>query len=102
MTDAAAPIRDAPARRDTGVRVADVLVPVAVDIAYSYRVPADMSVAPGDFVSVPLGTREVGGIVWETSTLPPGGGSNLKAINAKRDLPNLAEPLRRFVDWIPQ
>ena len=39
-------------------RVVDVLVPVALDQAYSYRVPAGMEVAPGDVVAVPLGPRE--------------------------------------------
>ena len=44
--------------------VADVLVPVAVDIAYSYKIPAGLALAPGDFVTVPLGMREVTGVVW--------------------------------------
>ena len=35
-------------------RVVDVLVPVALDQAYSYRVPDRMEVAPGDLVDVPL------------------------------------------------
>jgi primosomal protein N' len=34
-------------------RVVDVLVPVALDRAYSYRVPETLSLAPGDIVSVP-------------------------------------------------
>ena len=77
--------------------VADVLTPVAVDIAYSYRVPRGMAVAAGDFVLVPLGSREVTGVVWETRKAP---GGNLKSIKAKRDLPPLADPLRQFVDWV--
>ncbi len=77
--------------------VADVLTPVAVDIAYSYRVPRGMTVAAGDFVLVPLGSREVTGVVWETRKAP---GGNLKSIKAKRDLPPLALPLRQFVDWV--
>ena len=32
-------------------RVVDVLVPVALDQAYSYGVPAGMDVAPGDVVA---------------------------------------------------
>ena len=36
-------------------RVVDVLVPVALDRAYSYRVPEELTLAPGDVVSVPLG-----------------------------------------------
>ena len=34
-------------------RVVDVLVPVALNQAYSYRVPDDMTLNPGDVVSVP-------------------------------------------------
>ena len=82
---------------DTEEMVADVLTPVAVDIAYSYRVPRGIAVAAGDFVLVPLGSREVTGVVWETRKAP---GGNLKSIKAKRDLPPLAGPLRQFVDWV--
>ncbi len=78
-------------------QIADVLAPVAVDMAYSYRVPRGMSLAPGDFVTVPLGNREATGVVWEVRQGP---GSNLKAIADKRDLPALSAPLRHFVDWV--
>ena len=40
-------------------RVVDVLVPVALDHTYSYRVPRGMELKPGDVVGVPLGPREV-------------------------------------------
>ena len=80
-----------------GASVADVLTPVAVDTAYSYKIPAGLDLAPGDFVTVPLGTREVTGVVW---SLSDNGGGNLKTIIDKRDLPRLREPLRRFVDWV--
>ena len=86
-----------PGEFDQQDMVADVLTPVAVDIAYSYRVPRGMAVAAGDFVLVPLGSREVTGVVWETRKAP---GGNLKSIKAKRDLPPLAGPLRQFVDWV--
>ena len=48
-------------------RVVDVLVPVALDQAYSYRVPLGLELAPGDLVTVPLGarTRDRGGLVGE-------------------------------------
>jgi primosomal protein N' (replication factor Y) len=78
-------------------RVADVLVPVAVDVAYSYRVPAGMEVAPGDFVDVPLGTRDAVGVVW---AVRPAAGDNLKPIAGRHDLPPLSQRLRDFVDWI--
>ncbi len=81
-----------------GDLVADVLIPVAVDVAYSYRAPAGMALAPGDFVVVPLGARETTGVVWRTRRAP--GGSNLKAVLGKRDTPPLGEPLRQFIDWV--
>jgi primosomal protein N' (replication factor Y) (superfamily II helicase) len=85
--------------RDDSLRptVADVLFPVAVDTAYSYRIPAPLQLAPGDFVVAPLGTRTATGVVWATRV---GGGDNLKSITAKRDWPPLKAPLREFVDWV--
>ena len=51
-------------------RVVDVLVPVALDRAYSYRVPETLSLAPGDIVSVPLGCarRDGGGVGGQSET----------------------------------
>ena len=79
--------------------IADVLIPVAVDTAYSYAVPAGVDLAAGDFVTVPLGTREATGVVWAVRDAP-GGASNLKPVAAKRDLPPLPENLRKFIDWL--
>ena len=45
-------------------RIVDVLVPVAVDTAYSYALPNGLELAAGDVVAVPLGTRETVGVVW--------------------------------------
>ena len=47
-------------------RIVEVLVPVALDHTYSYRVPADLELGPGDLVGVPLGASETLGVVWAT------------------------------------
>jgi primosomal protein N' (replication factor Y) len=78
--------------------VADVLVPVAVDIAYSYKIPRGLELAPGDFVEVPLGNRQATGVVWDVREAPAA--SNLKSILHKRDLPPMGAPLRDFIDWV--
>ena len=78
-------------------QVADVVAPVAVDTAYSYRAPAGLGLAVGDLVDIPLGTRETTGVVWRLRDTP---GSNLKTVSAKRDLPPLRPELLRFVDWV--
>jgi primosomal protein N' (replication factor Y) len=80
-----------------GAAVVDVLVPVAVDTAYSYRAPASLSLEPGTCVRVPLGARQSTGVVW---AIRPDGGDNLKAVAAVRDWPPLGQPLRDFVDWV--
>ncbi|TPQ50736.1 primosomal protein N' [Prosthecomicrobium hirschii] len=81
--------------------VVPVVVPVALDQAYSYRVPRGVTVRPGTIVEVPLGTRAVTGVVWDDE---PGGeavGHNrLKPIAAVHDAPPLGETIRRFVDWV--
>jgi primosomal protein N' (replication factor Y) len=81
-------------------RIVDVLVPVALDQAYSYRVPDGMALAPGDVVTVPLGQRETLGVVWGDGTARPGLHNRLKDIDGKVDVPPLREELRRFVDWV--
>ena len=46
-------------------RFIDVLVPVALDQTYSYRVPDGLALDIGDLVAVPLGARgETMGVVW--------------------------------------
>ena len=41
-----------------------VLLPLPLGGAYDYRVPEGMTLAPGTFVAVPLGSRTVWGVVW--------------------------------------
>ena len=82
-------------------RVVDVLVPVALDQAYSYRVPDELTLAPGDIVSVPLGARVATGVVWAENANPnPRLDNRLKDVEEKLDLPPLKPELRRFVDWV--
>jgi primosomal protein N' (replication factor Y) len=82
-------------------RVVDVLVPVALNQAYSYSVPAGVELAPGDVVCVPLGAREVVGVVWADNANPdPRLHNRLKDIGEKLDVPPLKEELRSFVDWV--
>ena len=80
-------------------RRVSVLLPLPLDGAYDYRVPAEMALAPGDFVAVPLGSRAAIGVVWDT---PPGdvAETKLKPIREKLDAPPLPRELRRFVEWV--
>ena len=84
-------------------RVVDVLVPVALDQAYSYRVPEGAELAPGDIVAVSMGARDCLGVVWADNLAPnPRLHNRLKDVDSKLDYPPLKPELRQFVDWVAQ
>ena len=85
----------------TSTRVVDVLVPVALNQTYSYRVPRGMELAAGDVVGVPLGPREVLAVVWGENANPdPRLHNRLKDVAEKLDVPPLKGELRSLVDWV--
>src|SRR6202140_4341757 len=85
----------------TSTGVVDVLVPVALDQNYSYRVPRGMELGPGDVVCVPLGPREAVAVVWAEKANPdPRLHNRLKAVGEKLDVPPLKDELRSLVDWV--
>ena len=68
-----------------------------------YRAPADLALEPGDVVQVPLGPRELTGVVWEADRLVDerdGVGDNrLREVLGRVPVPPLPAPLRRLVEW---
>jgi len=81
-------------------RVVSVLVPVAVEVAYSYLVPDDMTVSEGSIVQVPLGPRQVIGTVWDVTAKSDVPTARLRPITRVFDVPPLAKSIRDFVDWV--
>ncbi len=81
-----------------GETIVSVLVPVAVAAPYTYRAPAGCQA--GDIVSVPLGTRDVIGVVWDDPPDSSVGHNRLRPINGTFDAPPLNAEIRRFVDWV--
>ena len=79
---------------------AEVLIPVALDRAYSYGVPEGKSVVAGDIVSVTLGKKASVGVVWAVSDAPPRTNRPLKDIDEVLGLPPLPAALMRFIDWV--
>ncbi|MGZ8348994.1 MAG: primosomal protein N' [Allosphingosinicella sp.] len=66
-----------------------------------YRVPDGMTVEPGAIVVVPLGPRQLLGVVWEPERVKTEevGDNRLRPLHHAFDLPPLAAPLRRLVEW---
>jgi primosomal protein N' (replication factor Y) len=83
-----------------GARIIEVLPPVAVDAPYSYLAPPALRLQPGDSVTIPLGTREAYGVVWEAGGAAPEWAANLKTVTARLDRPPLSQQLRAFIDWL--
>jgi primosomal protein N' (replication factor Y) len=82
----------------TGERVS-VMLPLPLGGAYDYRVPAGLTLAVGNFVTVPLAGRQVSGVVWgagEGQVAAP----KIKDVAALLDAPPLPETSRRFVEWV--
>jgi primosomal protein N' (replication factor Y) len=77
-----------------------ILLPLPLAGAYDYVAPIGLDVAPGDFVMVPLGRRVVAGVVWAAGTADGIAAERLKPIDSRLDVPRMAQPLRRFVDWV--
>jgi primosomal protein N' (replication factor Y) (superfamily II helicase) len=93
------PRASSPPTSSTGI--VDVLVPVALDHTYSYRVPRGVELKAGDVVCVPLGPREVVGVVWAENAKPePRLHNRLKDVSEKLDVPPLKGELRALVDWV--
>jgi primosomal protein N' (replication factor Y) len=81
-----------------GRKAVRVLLPLPLSDAYDYALPEGMEALPGAFVTVPLGSREVTGVVWDGAAELPL--SRLKPVSAVLDAPPLPAPVRRFVDWV--
>ncbi len=80
-------------------KIVPVLVPYPVDKAYSYVVPEDMELSKGDYVLVPLGGRDVIGVVWdsEVDNIPK---NKLKEIIYKFPVNPMPKVHREFIKWV--
>src|SRR4051812_8590831 len=67
-----------------------------------YRVPEGMHVEPGSVVVAPLGPRQLVGVAWEPERLQTEevGDNRLRPLAAMLDVPPIAAPLRRLVEWV--
>ena len=76
-----------------------VLLPLPLGKGYTYEVPKKLDLGVGDFVSVPLGNRQVSGVVWrgEPEEIAP---DKLKSISCKHDVPALTKVSLDFLEWV--
>ncbi len=78
-----------------------VLLPLPLAGAYDYAVPSGLRLAAGDLVRVPLGSRELVGVVWEPDPeRRQVAAERLKPVVGRIDLPGLPADQRRFIEWL--
>lgn len=68
-----------------------------------YRVPQGEVVTLGSVVIAPLGPRRLGGVIWEDEAFgapEPVGDNRLRNLLEVVDVPPLAAPLRRLIEWV--
>ncbi|WP_169544176.1 primosomal protein N' [Sneathiella aquimaris] len=81
-------------------RCVQVLLPMSAGALYDYRVPPQMDLHLGQFVEVPLGPRQVVGVVWKENVTPSVAQDRLKSVLDILPCPALPSASLRFVDWV--
>jgi primosomal protein N' (replication factor Y) len=91
---------DSPAAKNTAPREGvSVLAADHVPRPYDYLVPAGLKLKRGDVVRVPLGPRELVGIVWARASGDVTSGK-LRMLREHIDVPALPVSLLDFIDWV--
>ena len=85
---------------DTQKRIVPVMVPMPAPKPYSYAVPEGMHVEPGSIVQVPLGPRQVIGVVWDEGEENTVEAKKLRPITLAFECPPLKPDHRRFLEWV--
>lgn len=101
LSDLFGPLPGAPANAASVARIVPVLVPMPAPGPYSYALPDDMFVEPGSVVQVPLGSRQVIGVVWDDDgSSPKVDARKLRPVTKHFECPPLSADMRRFIDWV--
>ena len=87
-----------------GQRRVKVLLPLPLGAPYDYILPPALDAGPGAVVRVPLGTREVTGVVWVTAEaadteIDP---AKLKPVRAVMPVRPFTATLRHLIDWVAE
>ncbi len=82
-------------------KIVPVLVPMPAERAYSYALPEGVDAPVGAIVQVPLGPRQVFGVVWD-GPADQIDSKKIKSITQVFDCPPLTGDMRRFIEWVAE
>lgn len=80
----------------TQPRIVSVLLPQPLPEPFDYELPEGLTASPGSFVSVPLGPREMVGVVWAERGIPSN--RKLKQVQSVLEAPQLPSNMRGFIE----
>ncbi|MEQ8355299.1 MAG: primosomal protein N' [Kiloniellaceae bacterium] len=89
-----------------GVRRVAVLLPLPLTGPYDYLAPPEFAITPGSVVRVPLGQREMAGVVWDRPLEAAPTDDKVVPLEKLRPIlevfpvPPLTEVARRFLAWV--
>jgi primosomal protein N' (replication factor Y) len=90
---------DEPTRRDAPRQRVKVLLPLPMGDGYDYALDGEVA-RPGQFVRVPLGPRELVGVVWTDEPDAAVPDAKLKPLSEVLAAPALTPDVMAFVDWV--
>ena len=79
-------------------RIVSVLLPQPLPEPFDYELPEGLEASPGSFVTVPLGPREMVGVIWRERSTPSN--RRLKAVQVVLPAPPLPESMRGFIERV--
>ncbi len=90
---------DSDATAPGAIEQLSVLIPLPLEGPYDYRADAHEDLRAGNFVTVPLGPREVVGVVWGEGhgDVAP---DSIRSISGCIEAPPLPADLRAFIEWV--
>ncbi|WCR58904.1 MAG: Primosomal protein N' [Wolbachia endosymbiont of Ctenocephalides felis wCfeF] len=80
-------------------KTVDVLLPLPIDLLFSYAVEENTEISIGDYVVMPFGKKRLIGIVWKCSDKSD---RELKFIEQRINLPSVRPRLIAFAEWVAQ
>ncbi len=66
---------------------------------YDYIAPPELKLVAGDYVQVPLGPREILGVVWGAGQGDVAA-AKMRPVGGRFDVPPMPEDHRKFIDWV--
>src|ERR1700754_3496512 len=79
-------------------RIVSVLLPQPLPEPFDYYVPDGMDAPPGTFVVVPLGPREMIGVVWGVREGPPPNRPLKSILEVITTAPPISAGMRKLID----